>query len=112
MDIMDPKDTIYIPVHHPALVHKCIEGGGAQLIAVRRGEIGYWPVYSLASAAALNHKPMDDKEIEAAVTCSMFGWHETEISKPILDWLAARDQQLDAENARAPGQPAGEDAAR
>lgn len=62
----------------------------APLVGLKVGEIGYWPIYSQATADALNHLPLTEEEKEAAITCSMFGWHKSKLTQPIHDWLARR----------------------
>lgn len=65
---------------------------GVTVVGLKQGEIGYWPIYTTATAEELNGRPMTEAEINAAVTASMWGWHESELTKPILDWLAKDDQ--------------------
>lgn len=64
--------------------------GTAKLVAVKVGETGYYPVETKATAEELNHTPMTEEERQAAITASMFGWHKTELTKPIHDWVLRR----------------------
>lgn len=65
--------------------------GTAKLVAVKVGEKGYYPVHTELSAQELNgDRPMTEEERQAAITCSMWGWHETTLTKPIHEWVKRR----------------------
>ena len=46
----------------------------APIIAIVRGERGYYPIYSRASADTLNLRPLPADVAASAVAGSMFGW--------------------------------------
>jgi hypothetical protein len=64
-------NTIYIP----AALAPYVDLKGAPLMAVKRGEKGYWPIWSRATAETLNGGPAATTEVlESALAASMCGW--------------------------------------
>jgi hypothetical protein len=64
------------------------------VIGVKQGEIGYWPIYTPASVEDLNGEPVNPELVMSATTASMWGWHRTELTKPILDWMDKKYGEL------------------
>lgn len=74
---------------------KRIYGCDAQIIAIKRGEAGFYPIYSSLSADELNTaEGVDEAQREAMLAGSMFGWHlkgaDPEFQRTILGRSAAR----------------------
>lgn len=78
-----PKQMIFLAPAEAHVEHLT----DAPVVAVKRDEIGFYPIYTRAKPADLNHEELPKEVILAAVTASMFGWHRTRITKPALDWL-------------------------
>lgn len=58
----------------------------APIIALKYGEIGYYPIYSSASLLDLNGGEISPKIVEAAIYGSVFGW-DTPIAKPAVQYF-------------------------
>jgi hypothetical protein len=63
------KDVLYIDSTMPYF------RTDAPLVAIKRGESGYHPIYSRSSADELNGGEVSAEVIDSAVAGSMFGWH-------------------------------------
>jgi hypothetical protein len=79
-------DTIFVDVRDTSLEHH-VEG--VRVIAVKRGEKGYYKITTSASVDTLNGGPMPKDVIDSAIGASMFGW-EAPIAQKALEWLDAK----------------------
>ncbi len=68
--------------------------GAPPVIAVRRGEMGYFPIFTKLTAAELNEREgVTPLQAEAMHNGSMFGW---ECKGADVDYLAAELKQKEA----------------
>jgi hypothetical protein len=74
--------TFYI---QPLALH---HGTNAPVIAVKTGEVGYWPIYTRAHPDALNHGALPLEVEEAALAGSIVGWGAP-AAAPALAYAAA-----------------------
>lgn len=80
-------DTIYIESKDAAFIQT-----DAQIIAVKKNEIGYWPIYTRATAAALNREVVTPEIVESALCASMYGW-TVPGAKPALEYFHSADHE-------------------
>ncbi len=64
----------------------------ATVVAVKFNEIGYYPVYTKATALELNDADCTALIINSAVTAAMWGW-TSELAKPARDYMLAKMEQ-------------------
>ena len=74
---------------------KGIYGSESKVIAVKRGETGFYPIQSMLCADELNAaEGVSEAQREAMLTGSMFGWHlkgaDPKFQQMLLDRAAAR----------------------
>jgi hypothetical protein len=77
------KDTIFLAAKEAYVEHQT----DAPVVAVKRDEIGFFPIYTHATPAQLNGEELPEEVKMGAVTASMFGWHRNKITRPALEWL-------------------------
>jgi hypothetical protein len=65
--------TIYIEAQH---LRKYGVETQAPVIALKLGEIGYWPIFTRASVLDLNNGELSEDLIDSAIAGSMWGWDE------------------------------------
>jgi len=99
------QDEVLIARGLPAVAYVCNGSKryhpDAQVIAVRRGETGFYPIYTQASADSLNESEgVTGEQREAMLWGSMFGWDtpganpNSEIAKKLYqDMREAREDQ-------------------
>lgn len=78
------KDVIYM---YPTAM--AFDIGDAHLVGIKRGEAGYWAIYSQATPDELNGEVVPDNVKESAITASTFGWH-VPAANAANDWFDAK----------------------
>jgi cation transport regulator ChaC len=83
---------VFISASNP-LVGKLGISTTAPVIAVHRGQSGFYPITTTRSADELNRMSLNDEQTMSALAASMFGWH-TPAAKDICNWLDIRNSEV------------------
>lgn len=81
---MENNEVIYVP--NDPRYHSAADPN-VTVIGIKRGGIGFYPIHTPRTYEELNGEPISDEIIAAARSASMWGWHVTDITKPVHDWL-------------------------
>lgn len=76
------RDTFYLPASVVA------PGANCPVIAVKVGEVGYYPVFALVDFETLNGCEIPDDVLESALAGSMFGW-DVEAAEAAIEFCRA-----------------------
>ena len=81
------KDVIYVDKRKTDDIGKIFcSSTDAPVIALRRDEEGFYPIYTSLTARDLNGADVPREVQESAVAATMFGWH-SKAAKEAIDYM-------------------------